>query len=160
MRLSRSILDILTVKEISNGHLRLWDFFSTFVTLYQIFHWYTDRRFTWLNIVFTLWPTKGCKTQRIWGIGVGDTDVTHFMGGLAYFSGNEWLGGMIQPTGHKILLFLGNLLPCMYLFISIFVQLEVQLIIFLRQYYCLYRNAIPLLFGKMGNCTGVAKSWE
>ena len=82
------------------------------------------------------------------------------MGGPASFYGDELLGGMVQPTGHKILLFHGNLLPCMDLFISGFVQLEVQLSIFIRQCYFAYSNAITLFIGKMGNCTGMVKSLE
>ena len=148
------------MKEISNGHLKLWFDVPTYVTLYRIFHRCADQRLTWSNIVCTLLPTNRCKSQRIWGIGGGDTDVTHFMGGLASCSGDEWLGGMIQPTGHKILLFLGNLLPYMDLVISSFVHLEVQLSIFMRQNYFAYINSIPLLFGKMVNLMVVVKSWE
>ena len=67
---------------------------------------------------------------------------------------------MIQPTGHKILLFLGNFLSCMDLVISRFVQLEVQLSIFMRQSYFEYSDTIPIFFGKMGNLTGAVKSWK
>ena len=70
------------------------------------------------------------------------------------------MGVMIQPTDNKILLFLGKLLPCMDLVISNFVQLEVQMSIFMRQQYFSYRNAIPLLFGKMGNYRGVVNYLE
>ena len=160
MRLDRSILDILTVKEIRNDHLDLWVVVPMYVTMYQIFHRWDDQRLTWSNIVCTLWPTNGCKYQRIWGIWGDDTDVTHFMGGLASFYGDEWLDGMIQPTGHKILLFHGNLLPCMDLVIYSFLHLEVQLSILMRQHYFAYSNAISIFFGKMGNCTGVVKSLE
>ena len=113
-----------------------------------------------MNIFFTLWPTNRCKPQCIWVIGGGDTDATNFMGILASFSSSELLGGMILPTGHKIWLFLGNFLPCMYLVISRFVHLEVQLSIFMRQRQFSYSNDITFLFEKMGNCTGVVKSWE
>ena len=140
--------------------MKLWVVVPTYVTLYRIFHRCADRRLTWSKIVCTLWPTNGCKSQRIWGIGVGDTDVNHFMGGIASFSGDEWLCGIIQPTVHKILLLLGRLLPCMDLVISRFIQMEVQLSIFTRQRYFSYRYDILLLFGKMGNCKGVVKSWE
>ena len=67
---------------------------------------------------------------------------------------------MIQPTDPKILLFLGNLLPCMDVVISRFVNMEAQLSIFMRQRYFAYRDSIPLFFGKMGNYTSVVKSWE
>ena len=102
----------------------------------------------------TLWQTNKRKSQLIWYIGGGDTDVTHYMGGIASFYGNEWLGGMIQTTGQKILLFLGNLIPCMDLVISSFIQLEVQLSIFMRQRYLAYIDAITLFFCKNGKLHG------
>ena len=62
---------------------------------------------------------------------------------------------MIQPTGHKMLLFHSNLLPCMDLVIYRSVQLKVKLSILIRKRYFAYSDAIPILFGKMGKCTGV-----
>ena len=48
----------------------------------------------------------------------------------------------------------------MDLVIYSFLQLKVQLSIFIRQLYFAYSDAIPLLFGKIGNCTGVVMSLE
>ena len=48
----------------------------------------------------------------------------------------------------------------MNLVISCFEQLDVKLNIFIRDDYFTYRDAIPLMFLKMANYTGVVKSWE
>ena len=134
--------------------------FPAYVTPYQFFHRCADRRLTWSNIVCNIWPTNGCKSQRIWGIGVGDTEVTHFMGGLNFFSAmSDWVAW-------------SNLLAT-----KSCCSLETYFLAWILQFTALYswkynwvyslgnttfHTAMPFPFclEKMGNCTGVVSSWE